>query len=76
MTILNKIIVPKDNADDEVLVSKLYFSNGFHSLHGNGTCFCTVGCGDNWRTRPVELSSSVKFIKSELSHREINIQML
>ena len=28
MTILNKIIVPKDNADDEVLVSKLYFSNG------------------------------------------------
>jgi pyruvate/2-oxoglutarate dehydrogenase complex dihydrolipoamide acyltransferase (E2) component len=28
MTILNKIIAPKDNADDEVLVSKLYFSNG------------------------------------------------
>ena len=28
MTILNEIIAPKDNADDEVLVSKLYFSNG------------------------------------------------
>mgnify|MGYP000194436056 CR=1 FL=1 len=28
MTILNKITVPKDNADDEVLISKLYFSNG------------------------------------------------
>jgi len=28
MTILNTIIAPKDNADDEVLVSKLYFSNG------------------------------------------------
>lgn len=28
MTILNELIAPKDNADDEVLVSKLYFSNG------------------------------------------------
>jgi 2-oxoglutarate dehydrogenase E2 component (dihydrolipoamide succinyltransferase) len=28
MTILNKIIAPKDNADDEVLISKLNFSNG------------------------------------------------
>ena len=28
MTILNELIVPKDNADDEVLVSKLYYSNG------------------------------------------------
>ena len=28
MTILNNITVPKDNADDEVLVSKLFFSNG------------------------------------------------
>ena len=28
MTILNELIVPKDNADDKVLVSKLYFSNG------------------------------------------------
>jgi pyruvate/2-oxoglutarate dehydrogenase complex dihydrolipoamide acyltransferase (E2) component len=27
MTILNELIVPKDNADDEVLVSKLYYSN-------------------------------------------------
>jgi len=28
MTILNEVIAPKDNADDEVLVSKLYYSNG------------------------------------------------
>ena len=28
MTILNELLVPKDNADDKVLVSKLYFSNG------------------------------------------------
>ena len=28
MTILNELIAPKDNADDEVLISKLYFSNG------------------------------------------------
>ena len=28
MTIINKIFAPKDNADDEVLVSRLFFSNG------------------------------------------------
>jgi len=28
MTVLNEIIAPKSNADDAVLVRKLYFSNG------------------------------------------------